>query len=277
MKDMLKYAKTKGYAVGAFNIVNYITASAVVKAAEEAKSPVVIQTSVSTVKQIGINELMSFLIPMAQNASIPVAVHLDHCTDIGMVFKCIDAGWSSVMYDGSKESFETNMKLTSNAVRYALGKDVSVEGELGAIVGVEEDICVNESDALMADPFKSQVYAESTGIHAFAPAIGTAHGLYKGEPKIDFERFKAIRGMVECPLVIHGGTGLSTEVFRRLIKLGAAKINVSTAIKISYIDSACEYINNNRTQYNPLKVDKHIEEAVKKTVLEHIYIFGSRG
>jgi len=277
MSEMLKHAKKNGYAVGAFNIVNYLTAEAVIKASEEMRSPLIIQTSTSTVKQFGIKPLIDMLKPMAQTSKVPVAIHLDHCTDIEMVYKCIDAGWSSVMIDASKESFEDNMKKTLDVVKYASSKDVSVEGELGAIVGVEDEIHVKEKDSMLADPVKSVQYVKETGIHAFAPAIGTAHGLYKGEPKIDFDRFKLIADTCGCPLVIHGGTGLAKDVFKKLIMLGAAKINISTAIKIAYCRGMGEYSAEHADENNPLKLDRFVLGKVKDAAVEHIKTFGAEG
>jgi len=277
MNEMLKDAQKHGYAVGAFNIVNYLTTEAVIKASEELRSPVILQTSTSTVKQIGLKPLIDMLIPMAEAASVPVAIHLDHCTDVEMVYKCIDAGWSSVMIDASKESFEKNIQITADVVKYAAAKNVSVEGELGAIVGVEDDIKVDDKDAMLADPVKSVQYVKETDIHAFAPAIGTAHGLYKGEPKVDFDRFKLIADTCNCPMVVHGGTGLSPEVFKKLIALGGAKINISTAIKIAYCGGMTEYTSTHSSENNPLKLDKFVLQKVKECTVEHIEIFGSKG
>lgn len=275
MKQMLEKARKERYAVGAFNIVNYLTAQAVIDAAEELNSPLILQTSASTVKQIGVKELADMLIPMAKRAKIPVAIHLDHCTDIELVKKCIDAGWSSVMIDASKLPLEENIKQTKEVKEYAEGKDVTVEGELGAIVGVEDDIVVEEGEEALASVEKSKIYLEATNIDAFAPAIGTAHGLYKGEPRIDFDRFTEIEKLSSCPLVIHGGTGLAADVFKKLIALGGAKINISTAIKIAYCGGMNEYTVQRPAENNPLKLDKYVSDAVKRIAKEHIELFGS--
>lgn len=275
LAKLLSDAKAGGYAVGAFNIVNHLTAQAAVQRAVELSSPIILQTSVSTAKQIGPKELISFLRELAEGAPIPVAVHLDHCTDPEYVIKCLDLGWSSVMLDLSQAPFEKNLSETQRIVEYAKGKNATVEGELGAIVGVEDEIKVRES--ALADPEKSLEYVTKTGLDAFAPAIGTAHGLYKGEPKIDFDLFKRLASEISCPLVVHGGTGLSPDVFSRLIGMGAAKINVSTAIKISYCQGMLAYTSEHPNENNPLKLDKYAASKTKDCVEAHIRMFGSAG
>ena len=276
MDKMLRSAGRDHFAVGAFNMVNYLTALAIVKAAEELHSPVIIQTSVATVKQIGVKETITMLRGIVEDSAVPVAVHLDHCTDPDLVIKCIDLGWSSVMIDLSKQSFQANIETTRDIVRYAANKNVSVEGELGAIFGVEDDIKVDDSEACLATPEASNEFVMQTGVSAFAPAIGTAHGLYKGEPKVEYGLFKSIADVVNCALVIHGGTGLPAEAFRRLIALGASKINVSTAVKIAYCQGMQGYLKEHPMENNPLKLDKYVFESVKESVKEYINIFGSR-
>ncbi|MBP6888039.1 MAG: class II fructose-bisphosphate aldolase [Oscillospiraceae bacterium] len=275
LAKLLSDAKAGGYAVGAFNIVNDLTARAAVQKAAELSSPVILQTSVSTVKQIGPKELISFLRALAEEAPVPVAVHLDHCTDPEYVIRCLDLGWSSVMLDLSQAPFERNLSETLRIVEYAKKKNATVEGELGAIVGVEDEIRVSRS--ALADPVKSFEYVAKTGIDAFAPAIGTAHGLYKGEPDIDFDLFKKLSAEIPCPLVVHGGTGLRPDVFARLVGLGAAKINVSTAIKISYCQGMRDYLREHPDENNPLKLDHYVMEQTEACVEEHIRMFGSAG
>ncbi len=275
MKQMLQEAMAGGYAVGAFNIVNDLTAAAAVTAAEEARSPIILQTSVSTVKQMGPEHLIALLKDIAERATVPVAVHLDHCTDADMVKQCIVLGWSSVMIDMSKASFEENIRATGEIVEIAKMWDATVEGELGSIVGVEDDIVVDEREAGLATPEASEEYVRRTGVSAFAPAIGTAHGLYKGTPNVRFGLFEAIRGRVGSPLVVHGGTGLSDNTFRKLVSLGAAKINISTAIKIAYCEGMAEYSIAHPGENNPLRLDRYATEKVKECVKAHIRIFGS--
>ena len=277
MSDLLKQAQKEKYAVGAFNIVDYATLQAVVDAAEEENSPAIIQTSASsTVKYYGYKPLVDMVVNAVGDSRIPFALHLDHCKDVDMVFACIDSGWTSVMYDGSSFPFEVNLENSKKVVAKAHAKGVSVEGEIGAVWGVEDDIDVDEHPDLLADPDMAVKYATDTGVDAFAPAIGTAHGLYKGEPKIDFERLKQIASRIDTPIVIHGGTGLSEEVFKKLIEYGGCKINVSTQIKIGYFDGFKSYIESGG-KVDPIKLIKHIRATEKDVVKNFMRIFGSSG
>ncbi len=273
--EMLQKAAKEGYAVGAFNIINELSARAVIQASEELRAPVILQTSTATVKQIGVKSLIGFLKSLAENAGVPVSVHLDHCKDLNLCRACIDAGWSSIMIDASHLPLADNIAQTREIVLYAAGKKVSVEGELGAIGGVEDDISVSEDDARLATLESSVVFTKETGVDLFAPAIGTAHGLYKGEPKLSFERFEEIRRAVMQPLVVHGGTGLAPDVFKRLIGLGAAKINISTALKIVYLSGIKDFMAENPSNANPLKLDLYVENRIKEMAREHIRLFGT--
>lgn len=278
LKSMLIRATEEGYAVGAFNILNHLTAKAVIDTCERLSSPVIIQMSVKTVKQIGIKPTVDTILPLLTNAKIPATLHLDHCTDYDFAKACIDAGFPSIMIDVSKKSLDENIQITKEIKAYGASKKVDIEGELGAIVGVEEDIMVADDDGRLADAASSKRYVAETGVDAFAPAIGTAHGLYKGEPVIDFERFAEIKTVTAgVPLVIHGGTGLANEVFKKLISMGGSKINISTAIKIAYLSSIKEFIGNNPNVSEPLQLDAFIVNAVSKTVEDHITLFESVG
>lgn len=275
MLDMLKTANKGKYAVGAFNIVNELTARAAILAAEQMSSPIILQTSVATVKHFGIIPLINILKPMAKAALVPVAIHLDHCTDEKMVMDAIDAGWSSVMFDGSKLAFNENIAITKRIVDYACDKKVTVEGEVGAIVGVEDDIHVLGSDAALATVDSCIKFIKCTGIDVLAPAIGTAHGLYTDEPNIRYGLLADIVKNVKVPIVVHGGTGLKEAEFKRLILTGASKINISTAIKIAYCRGMGEYTKQNPDESNPIKLDSFCLNNVKKAILDHITIFGS--
>ena len=275
MKEMLLKAKAGGYAVGAFNIIDYATLQAVVDAAEEQSSPAIIQTSASsTVKYYGCKAIVDMVARAVGDSQVPFALHLDHCKDLEMVFDCIDSGWTSVMYDGSSFPFEENLANSKNVVEKAHAKGVSVEGEIGAVWGVEDDINVEENEDLLANPDKAVQYARETGVDAFAPAIGTAHGLYKGEPKLDFERLDEIAQRVEAPIVIHGGTGLSEETFKKLISYGGAKINISTQIKIAYFEGFKSYMDADG-KIDPIALIKHIRKAEKEVVKGFMKLFGS--
>jgi len=274
LKTLLAGVGAADYAVPAYNILNHLTLKAVIEECEGGRSPVIIQTSVATVKFYGPENLARMVKSEIELAGIPVTLHLDHCTDPELAKKCVDYGWSSVMFDGSSKPFEENISLTKEIADYAHPKGVSVEGELGAILGVEDHIKVAEEDAHLADVKQSAEFVQKTGIDAFAPAVGTAHGMYKGEPKLDFDRFSEIRSVIgDVPLVVHGGTGLSGEAFDRFIRLGAAKINVSTAIKQAYMKSVRLFDEEN----NPLVFDRHVIDSVREVVKEHNELFRSVG
>ncbi len=274
---LLADAHKNHYAIPAFNILNEISAKAIVHAAAELNAPLILQTSVSTVKQIGPQRLIGFLKNLAGIYPIPVCVHLDHCTDVELAKQCIDLGWSSVMIDASRLPLEENIAVTKQIVDYAHRHDVTVEGELGAISGVEDNISVDESEAHLASLEDSIRFMRETQVDAFAPAVGTAHGLYKHEPHISFERFEEIAAQATAPLVVHGGTGLSDDVFRRFIELGAAKINISTAIKHAYCGAAYEFLTENGPHPNPLKLDAKVEESIKAVASGFIKLFGAAG
>jgi len=271
--EELLYAKEHSYAVGAFNILNHLSAQAVVQAASELNCPLILQTSVSTVKKFGPYEMMAMLRPLAENAPVNVLIHLDHCTDIEFAKTCVDAGWDSVMFDGSALPLEENIAGCKEVVAYAHAKGVQVEGELGRIAGVEDNIQVDEKAAFGAGLEESVYFVEQSGVDAFAPAIGTAHGVYKGVPKIDFDLVEQLKTAVPAPVVIHGGTGLSTETFHRLILGGGAKVNVSTAIKHAYLDTARDYFEAKPTKIDPLGFDRKLEAAIAAVAKEHLTLF----
>ena len=275
IQNVLKEAVTEDYAVPAFNILNHLTVKAVMEECVACRSPVIIQTSLATVNFYGPEQLAAMVKSEVEFADIPATLLLDHCKDIKLAKKCADSGWSSIMIDGSHLPFDENIAMTKELADYAHERDIGVEGELGAIAGVEDHISVEDEDAHLADVQQSEEFVRKTGIDAFAPAVGTAHGQYKGEPKLDYDRFAEIRKVCgNVPLVVHGGTGLSDEAFRRFISLGAAKINISTAIKQAYMNGVRQYVAE--TEKNaPLEFDRFIIDFVRKTVKDHIAIFRS--
>jgi len=273
MKKMLAAAAAGHYAVGAFNILDYNSMRAVVETATELESPVIIQTSVKTVLFWGYDAISSWAVQLSK-APIPIALHLDHCKDLDILKNCINAGWTSVMFDGSSMPYEENLHKTKQAVELAKKKDISVEAELGDIVGVEDDIHVKEQDAHLADPEQSERFCAETGIDCFAPAVGTAHGVYAGEPKVAFDLIENIANRTQTPLALHGGTGLSEEVFHKSIALGCAKVNISTQLKYAHIDGFVnEFIETKK--YDPLKPLGAQLAALKQAVKENISLFGS--
>lgn len=276
MTKMLAKARAEQYAVGAFNIVDYNSALAVVRAAEELRAPVIVQTSVKTVRFWGKAAIVSWMKQLADDSPVSVALHLDHCKEVAFCRECIEAGWTAVMIDASAKPFLENLSETRQVVEAAKGAGVSVEAELGEISGVEEDISVTEQQAHLADPEKAERFCREAPLAVFAPAIGTAHGLYKGEPRIDFDRLADIAQRTGRPIALHGGTGLSDEVFRKCISLGCAKINISTQLKYAFIDSFVEYHQTHR-EYEPLKPLGAQFERMKTEVMEKIELFGGKG
>ena len=276
MTEMLKKARAEKYAVGAFNIVDYTSMRAVVQAAEELSAPVIVQTSVKTVKYWGPSTLICWMREIAENSPVPIAIHLDHCKDVDFVKQCIDAGWTSVMFDGSATPYEENLANTRKVEEMAKAAGVSIEAELGRIVGVEEDIAVDDDDARLADPEEAVDFCSKVEMAVFAPAIGTAHGVYKGKPKIAFDRIEEIANRSGVPLALHGGTGLEDDVFKKCISLGCAKVNISTQIKYAFIDSFVDYHNANK-QYEPLKPLAAQLERIKNETAENIKLFGAAG
>jgi ketose-bisphosphate aldolase len=277
MKAMLQTAAAGRYAVGAFNILDYNSARAVVQVAEELQAPVIIQTSAKTVTFWGSRTLVGWVRQLAGAARTPVALHLDHCKDLDLIQECLDAGWTSVMIDASAKPFEENLALSCRVVAMARPRGVTVEAELGAIVGVEDDIHVKEQDSHLADPRQAVEFCARVQPDCFAPAIGTAHGIYKGEPKIAYHILQEVATSTRLPIALHGGTGLSDEVFQRCISLGCAKVNISTQIKYAFIDGFVGYHNEHNTQYDPLKVIKAQFDEMKKGIAENIKLFGGAG
>ena len=281
-KEMLLKATAEKYAVGAFNCTNLIQMEAVVEAAIEAKAPLIVQASVAPSKFLKPQVIGAIYKTLAESAPIPICLHLDHCNDVEFCKVCADAGYTNIMIDASKQEFNENIRQTREVVDYCheLG-NVSVEGELGTVSGVEDQVRVAEDEAQLCDPEQAMAFVEQTGIDIFAPAIGTAHGVYKTKnPKLDFDRLEKIANLINgkeirVPLVIHGGTGLKPDVARKLVSLGGSKFNVSTDLKHTLIDTTYDYISTNRDQYNPGKIDAAVKEAIKEKITYWIELLGS--
>jgi len=283
-KEIMVEAAKEGYAVGAFNITDLLQFEAVIDAAIEKKSPVIIQTSVKPSKFLGTELMVAIYRTLASSAPVPVCLHLDHCTEIDYCKKCADTGYTNIMIDASKQTYEENIRQTKEVVDYChqVG-NISVEGELGTVGGVEDQIKVAEDEAQLANPEQSIEFVERTGVDIFAPAIGTAHGVYKTKnPKIDFERLAIINKMlnsngVKTPVVVHGGTGLPEDYIKKLLAAGGAKFNVSTELKHTLIDAKFEYISTHRDEYDPGKIDVAVRDATRKVVMHWMDMLGSTG
>jgi len=283
-KEMLIKASKEKYAVGAFNITSVVQMGAVIEAAVEKNAPVIIQTSVTPAKFLKPEVIVAVFRALADSVSIPVCLHLDHCTDVDFCKKCADLGYTNIMFDGSHFDFEENIKRTREVSDYChnIG-DITVEGELGTVSGVEDQIKMASDEAQLCDPEKSLEFLERSGIDLFGPAIGTAHGVYQTEnPVIDFVRLGEIyrkinMPVVRTPLVIHGGTGLSEQTVKTLIENGGSKYNVSTNLKYILLDSTFEYMSEHRKEYDPGKLDKHVKLATKQRIEYWIDLLGSTG
>ena len=283
-KEMLLRATEEKYSVGAFNVTNIIQMEAVVDTAVERKAPLIIQASVAPSKALGPKVVASVYKILAESAPIPICLHLDHCRDVAFCKECADAGYTNIMIDASKQAFEENIRQTREVCDYVHGLgDLTIEGELGTVSGVEDQIKVAEDEAALCNPEQAVEFVEKSGIDIFAPAIGTAHGVYKTKnPKLDFERFEEISKLfnsdgAKVPLVVHGGTGLRPDVVKKLVGLGGCKFNVSTDLKHSLIDATYDYISQNREEYNPGKLDISVREAIGEKINYWIDMLGCAG
>jgi len=283
-KEMLIQATKEKYAVGAFNITNIIQMEAVIRAAVNKKSPLIIQTSVTPSKFLKPHVIANVYRTLADQAPVPICLHVDHCDDVDYCKTCADAGYTNIMIDASKHGFEENIRQTKEIVDYCHARgNISVEGELGTVSGIEDQVVVAEDEAQLCDPEKALEFVEKTGIDLLAPAIGTAHGVYKTKnPKLDFDRLEKIATLINgdtvtTPLVIHGGTGLSENVVKTLISLGGSKFNVSTDLKHILIDATFDYISNQRDEYNPGKIDTAVSKAIIQKIEAYMDLLGCAG
>jgi fructose-bisphosphate aldolase class II len=250
-KEILQKAHEGGYAVGAFNISNLEMVQAAITAAEEENSPIILQTSQSAISYGGSEELSAIVSSLAKKAEVPVALHLDHGTSWDVVMKCLRDGWTSVMFDGSKYEFEKNIEITKRVVEIAHPMGVSVEAELGKIGGVEDHINVKDKDATMTDPDEAVEFVKKTGVDYLAIAIGTAHGIYKGDPDLDFDRLKVIKERLNMPIVLHGASGVPEEDIKRAVKLGVNKINIDTELRQAFKKAVDKFILEQPDVYDP--------------------------
>jgi tagatose 1,6-diphosphate aldolase GatY/KbaY len=274
---LLVEARKNGYGIVAFNIHTLEMLQAVVDAAEETGSPLILQTTVGTVKHLGMDYIVGAANTAAKNASIPIALHLDHCQDFNLIVQCMRAGYSSVMIDASMHSFEENVQQTKKVVEVARALNVNVEAELGKVGGVEDDIVVSDADASLADPNECEQFIKLTGVSTLAPAIGTAHGIYKGEPNINFERIAQIAKLVDVPLVLHGGSGIPADLVRRCVSLGMAKMNVATELKNAFSRSIRQFFIDHPEELDPRQYMVPAKQAVKQLAIEKMKLCGCVG
>lgn len=281
--EMLLKATAENYAVGAFNVSCFIQMKAVVETAVRKRSPVIIQTSVTPSLFRRPQVVASVFKAMAAEAPVPICLHLDHCNDVDYCRTCADAGYTNVMIDGSHHEFDENVRLTRLVSDYCHRRGISVEGELGTVAGVEDQVRVAEDEAQLCDPDLAIEFVERTQIDLLAPAIGTAHGVYQSKsPQLDFDRLATIARKLNgngptVPLVIHGGTGLADDTVRRLVALGGSKFNVSTELKHCLIDTTYEYVSKHRNDYDPGKLDLAVSDAIAGVIDKWMDLLGSAG
>jgi len=278
LKEVLTKAKQGGYAVGGFNFNGYEDAQGMVNGAAEKRSPIILMASVGACRYIGMKQCVGMIRGMAASVDIPVCLHLDHATDVDFIKAAIREGFSSVMIDASALDYETNIRMSREVTDFAWSYRCSVEAELGKVGGIEEDVAVDNLSATFTDPADVPRFVTETGIDALAIAFGSVHGFYKSEPRLDFDRLAKILALTDCPLVLHGGTGISDADFRRCISMGLAKINVGTEFKKAYSDAlrrSCATLPE--SQIDPRKYMKPVKDACAEIVKEKIDIFGSAG
>ena len=272
-KEMILRAREGRYAVPAFNAENMEMVQAIVAAAEEMKSPVMIQTTPTTVKYITREMAYAMVKSEADKANVPVALHLDHCEKYEDVVAAMEVGYSSVMIDASKIPYEENVAVTAKVVEAAKKFGATVEAELGTVGGKEDG---HSADVIYTDPDQALDFATRTGVDIFAVAIGTAHGFYKGEPKLNFELLAKLRGMISVPLVLHGGSGVPDEMIRRTIELGISKVNFATELRAAMTAAVREALKNDAL-IDPKKFMGPGREAVKELCIHKIKLCGSDG
>lgn len=276
-KKMLLDAQANGYAVPAFNIHNLETVQAVTETAEALRSPVILAATPGTFSYAGRDYIQAIAETAAARCTIPVALHLDHHEEIDDIRESLQLGTKSVMIDASHHPFAENAAIVEKVVQYAKQKDATVEAELGRLGGKEDDLVVNEADAYYTDPDAAKEFVDRTGIDSLAVAIGTAHGLYASEPKIDFDRLADIQKRVSIPLVLHGASGIPEQDVRRCIELGCAKVNIATELKIPFSDKLRRFLNEHPDASDPRTYMAPAKEAMKKIVEEKIYMCMSNG
>ncbi|QJA09606.1 tagatose bisphosphate family class II aldolase [Romboutsia sp. CE17] len=275
-KEMLKRAQKEGYAVPAFNIHNLETLQVVVDTANELKSPVILAGTPSTLVYAGGDYIVSMAEVASKKYDIPIAIHLDHYEDVEDIKHYIDLGFKSTMIDGSHLSYEDNINIVKDVVDYAHRFDATVEAELGRLGGQEDDLVVDEKDAMYTNPAQAKEFVDKTGIDSLAIAIGTAHGLYKGEARLDFDRLKEIREAVDVPLVLHGASDVPDYLVKKAISLGICKVNIATDLKIPFSDALKKYFSENPKSNDPRKYMAPAKESMKKVVAHKIEVCGSK-
>lgn len=274
-RQMLLDAQKGGYAVGAFNAENMEMVQAIIAAAEEVKAPVMIQTTPSTVKYASLDLYLANAEAIAKKASVPVCMHLDHGSSFELAMQALRVGYTSIMIDGSHSILEENIELTKRVVDACCPSGVPVEAELGKVGGKEDDLDGGAGGYTV--PEEAKEFVEKTGVDSLAVAIGTAHGVYSGIPKLDLERLSEVRKLVDIPLVLHGASGLSDEAVKESIKRGICKVNFATELRIAYSEGVKKVLADAPDTFDPKKYGAAGRENVKQLVMNRIRVCGSDG
>lgn len=278
MTDMLKKAVAGKYAVGQFNLNNLEFTQAILQAAQEENSPVILGVSEGAARYMGGFKLVVVMVKALMEEykiTVPVAIHLDHGSSFEKCVEAMYAGFTSVMIDGSHHPLEENIALTKRVVDVAHSLGISVEAELGRIGGQEDDLVVDDAEAMYAIPAECDQLVRETGVDCFAPALGSVHGPYKGKPNLGFDRMEEVMNLTKVPLVLHGGTGIPTDDIKRAISLGTAKINVNTENQIAASKTVREVLEAKPDLYDPRKYLGPARDTIKETVKAKIREFGS--
>jgi fructose-bisphosphate aldolase class II len=278
LRNILSGAFAERYGVPAINIFNDLTLEAVLKGASRAQSPVIVQTSVKTVKSIGVETLQAMWQAMTKNIDVPVTLHLDHCPDRAIVSLCLEHGWNSVLFDASDLPVAENQAQTIEVVKEARKYGADVEAEIEAITGVEDGHGSDEEAARQSLEI-SLAFIDATGVDVFAPSIGNAHGSYKAAPTLDFDRVSDLVAARSIPIALHGGSGLSDEQFTDLIARGCAKVNISTALKELYMKSSLEFLTAAQTKnkWDPPSLFAAVSSDIETMTMDLATVFGSAG
>lgn len=275
--ELLRDAEKNKYGIGAFNVCNLETLRATIEVGEEENSPLIIQTAPGEIQYIGIECLPSLVLPLIQKSKIPISLHLDHGKTLEDELIAIKCGFSSIMIDGSSFSFKQNIRITREVVNIAHKLAIPVEAELGLVNGGELHIQKEEQKSILTDPLLAEEFVQTTGIDMLAVAIGTAHGLYKVEPNLDFERLKKIREKINVPIVLHGSTGISESQIKQAINLGVSKVNFSTGQRKSFIKGLKNYLQRNPDELDLRKIMNYATQRMEETIHKMIRFVGSSG
>ena len=298
-KEYLVRARREGWAMGGFNVFNLESARAVINAGEESAAPLLVQTSEGAVKHVGLENMVAMVRQLAGRTKVPVALHLDHGKSESLARAAVDAGYTSVMIDASRESFDENLRETRNIVAYAHARGVHVEAELGTLAGIE-DLGDQSARSMLTDPDDAVRFAVDTEVDALAVAIGTSHGAYKfkGEPHLDFERLRDIASRIEQPMVLHGASslpqeqilfaerygarlpdahGIPTEFIQKAVAMGIAKVNTDSDLRLAALGRLRQVLVEQPGLFNLYELMGEVEEAIRQATLKRIRLLGGEG